>query len=285
MTLIRKLTMVALVATAITFFSLGFLMSEGSSDQASNSSNTEQLLASGQLDSVQIKSHLEKKLEGIQIESVEQSPVEGFYQVFYSGQVLYVSFDGNYILSGNLLGLTEEQPVNLTERAVTAKAAERSPQRAAVIASLKEDDMVVFKAKEEKYAITVFTDVDCAYCRKLHKEVPDLNKLGVTVRYLAFPRAGLGSSAHKKLESVWCSENKQQAMDNAKLKRQFSDNSCENPIASQYKLTREFNLSGTPALILPDGELIGGYLPFDKLHAYLEEKSDSSESASNSAGQ
>ncbi len=284
MTLIRKLTLLALVATAITFFSLGFVMSDGKSKPVAGKSGTKSSEVAEHLDAVQIKSHLEKKLEGIQIESVEQSPVEGFYQVFYSGQVLYVSFDGNYILSGNLLGLTDDQLVNLTERAVTAKAAERSPQRAAVIASMKEDDMVVFKAEEEKYAITVFTDVDCAYCRKLHKEVPDLNKLGVTVRYLAFPRAGLGSSAYKKLESVWCSENKQQAMDNAKLKRQFSDNSCENPIASQYKLTREFNLSGTPALILPDGELIGGYLPYEKLHAYLEEKSKSSESASNSAG-
>lgn len=284
MTFIRKLTLVALVATAITFFSLGFVMSDGKSEQVAVASTENSAVAGEYLDTTQIKSHLENKLEGIQIESVEQSPVEGFYQVFYSGQVLYVSFDGNYILSGNLLGLTEEQPVNLTERAVTAKAAERSPQRAAVIASLKEDDMVVFKAEDEKYAITVFTDVDCAYCRKLHKEVPDLNKLGVTVRYLAFPRAGLGSSAYKKLESVWCSENKQQAMDNAKLKRQFSDNSCANPIASQYKLTRELNLSGTPALILPDGELIGGYLPFDKLHAYLEEKAGNSESTTNTAG-
>ncbi len=270
------------IAAVFAIFSFGVLLS------ACDSKSTEQKSTSTAsvegLNPEQIKAHLEDKLEGIQISSVETSPMEGFYQVFYSGQVLYVSSDGNYILSGNLIGLTESQPVNLTERAISAKASERSPERAAAIASIQEQDMVVFKADKEEFAITVFTDVDCAYCRKLHKEVPELNKLGVTVRYLAFPRAGLGSSAHKKLESVWCSEDKQLAMDNAKLKRQFSDNSCENPIASQYRLTRELNLSGTPALILPDGELIGGYLPYNELHAYLKEKFANKDSESEAAG-
>jgi thiol:disulfide interchange protein DsbC len=282
MTLIRKLTLLTVLATAIAFFSLGYILSDKSASSPAQASP--EVSIAGGMNAEQIQAHLENKLQGIQIESVEPSPIESMYQVFYNGQVLYVTSDGNHILSGNLLGLTENEPVNLTERAVTAKAAERSPQRAATIAKIDEEDMVVFKAEQEKYAITVFTDVDCAYCRKLHKEVPNLNKLGVTVRYMAFPRAGLGSSAHKKLESVWCAENKQKAMDMAKLERKFSDNSCENPIASQYRLTREFNLSGTPALILPDGELIGGYLPYEKLHTYLEEKSQSDSTKSDTPG-
>jgi len=110
----------------------------------------------------------------------------------------------------------------------------------------------------------------------LHKEVPQLNAAGITVRYLAFPRAGLGSSAHKKLVSVWCAKDRQVAMNNAKLKRQFTDASCANPLDSHYQLTRQFGLSGTPALILSDGELISGYVPHEELVKHLESKNLSS---------
>ena len=200
-----------------------------------------------------IKVLLEKKLTGIEISSVEPSPKEGFYQAFYDGQILYISTDGQFLFSGTLLGLSGDEPVNLTDAAVSAKASELSPRRKAVIAAIKEEDMVVFKAEKEKFAITVFTDVDCAYCRKLHKEVPQLNAAGITVRYLAFPRAGIGSSAYDKLVSVWCSDDRTLAMNNAKLKRQFSPKTCTNPVASQYQLTRKLGLSGTPALKSPLG--------------------------------
>lgn len=226
-----------------------------------------------------IKVLLEKKLAGIEISSVEPSPKEGFYQAFYGGQILYISTDGQFLFSGTLLGLSGDEPVNLTDAAVSAKASEMSPQRQAAIASIKEEDMVIFKAEKEEFAITVFTDVDCAYCRKLHKEVPQLNAAGITIRYLAFPRAGVGSSAYDKLVSVWCSEDRALAMDNAKLKRQFSPKTCTNPVASQYHLTRKFGLSGTPALILPDGELIGGYIPFERLQKHLQDKAQQAETA------
>ncbi len=226
-----------------------------------------------------IKILLKKKLRGIEISGVEQSPKEGFYQAFYDGQVLYISTDGQFLFSGTLLGLAGDEPVNHTEAAISAKTSELSPVRAAAIALIKEDDMVIFKAEKEEFAITVFTDVDCAYCRKLHKEVPQLNAAGITVRYLAFPRAGVGSSAYDKLVSVWCSDDKMLAMDNAKLKRQFSPKTCTNPVASQYQLTREFGLGGTPALILPDGELIAGYVPFERLHKHLKSNEEKPETS------
>ncbi len=220
-----------------------------------------------------IKSILEKKLPGIDVGSIEPSPKEGILQVFYNGQIMYVSDDVRFIFTGNLLGLSGENPVNLTEEAMYLKAAELAPERAKIIGDIDDKDMVVFKAKDEKYKLTVFTDVDCAYCRKLHKEVPQLNAKGVTVRYLAFPRAGIGSSAYDKLVSVWCADDRQLAMNNAKLRRQFSPKSCKNPVASHYQLTRDFGLSGTPALILSDGELISGYVPHNELLKHLESKS------------
>ncbi len=226
-----------------------------------------------------MKAMLEKKLKGIEIDSIELSPKEGVYQVFYSGQILYVSTDGEFLFTGNLLGLSGDEPVNLTEEAVVAKSSELSPQRVEAMASLKEDDMVIFKADKEEHVISVFTDIDCAYCRKLHKEIPQLNASGITVRYLAFPRAGVGSSAYDKLVSVWCADDKKLAMDNAKLKREFSPKTCDNPVENQYKLTREFRLSGTPTLILPDGELISGYMPHDELVKHLESKTAQTDGA------
>ncbi len=253
--------------------------------QSRDSSDSEQKVVSTlksvqtDLSTEEIKLLLEKKLSGIEISSVEPSPKEGFYQAFYGGQILYISTDGQFLFSGTLLALSGDEPVNLTDNAVSAKASEMSPQRQAAIASIKEEDMVVFKAEKEEFAITVFTDVDCAYCRKLHKEVPQLNAAGITVRYLAFPRAGVGSSAYDKLVSVWCSDDRTLAMNNAKLKRQFSPKTCTNPVASQYQLTRKFGLSGTPALILPDGELIAGYIPFKKLQKHLQDKAQQAETA------
>jgi len=236
------------------------------------SANMSGAKSEGALSAEAIKIILQKKLPGIEISSIEPSPKEGFFQVFYNGQILYVSADGEFVFTGNLLGLVENGPVNLTEQAMSLKSSEQAPVRAKAIAALSEKDMVVFKAKDEKHVISVFTDVDCAYCRKLHKEVPQLNASGVTVRYLAFPRAGVGSSAYDKLVSVWCADDKQLAMNNAKLKRQFSPKSCSNPVASQYQLTRDFGLSGTPALLLSDGELIAGYAPHAELIKHLKSK-------------
>ena len=219
-----------------------------------------------------LKAQLESKLRGIEINDIEKSPLAGFYQVFFSGEVLYVTEDGQFLFTGNLLELAENAPVNHTEMAVAALEAKQAPKRQQVLASINEDDMVIFKAPDEKHVITVFTDVDCRYCRKLHEQIGQFNEQGVTIRYMAYPRAGIGSSAYKKLVSVWCSEDRLAAMDDAKLRRKFSNKSCNNPIAEHYKMTREFNLSGTPALVLEDGELIVGLPPFADLMKHLSQK-------------
>ena len=225
----------------------------------------------------EVKLLVEQRLPGIQITDIELSPLEGFYQAFFAGEMVYISNDAQFIFTGKMLELAESGPIDHSQLALAEQDLKRAPMRAKTIAQIKESDMVVFKAKEEKFVISVFTDVDCAYCRKLHKEVPQLNENGVTVRYLAFPRAGIGSDAYKKLVSVWCADDKTAAMNDAKLKREFGNfgkKSCENPIAEQYNLTRKFNLSGTPALILSDGELIGGYIPATELISHLNNKSN-----------
>jgi len=279
MNILRSLVFSFALCLSFSVFAEGFQLFDLDNDKKLDESQQLRVDVMSDLSPEAIKTLLEQKLPGIDISGVEPSPKEGIYQAFYNGQLLYISSDGQFLFTGNMLGLSGEQPVNHTDKAMSAKSAELSPQRAATIASIKEDDMVVFKADKEEYAITVFTDVDCAYCRKLHKEVPQLNERGITVRYLAFPRAGVGSSGYDKLVSVWCAEDKASAMNNAKLKRQFTPQTCTNPVASQYNLTRELGLSGTPALILPDGELIAGYVPYEELHKHLKSKSEVLETA------
>lgn len=219
-----------------------------------------------------VKNALEGKLPGVKIKDIEQSPVKGFYQVFFSGEVVYVSDDARFIFSGNLLELADNAPINHGQLAVARFEAKQAPVRAKIIGDLNTSDMVIFKAPKEKHVITVFTDVDCAYCRKLHKDIPELNEAGVTIRYLAYPRAGVGSDSYKKLVSIWCSKDKNLAMDEAKLNRKFGNNTCENPLESQYNLTQQFGLSGTPSLILDDGELITGYPQLKDLIGHLRKK-------------
>ncbi len=220
----------------------------------------------------QIKLALESKLN-VEVDSIEKSPIDGFYQAFLNGDLVYISSTGHHLMAGNLLDLTKQRPINLSQIAIQKQEAKLAPKRAELIANVNEADMVVYKAKQEKYEITIFTDVDCGYCRRLHQEVAKLIGKGVSVRYMAYPRAGLGSASHKKLESIWCAKDRLAAMDAAKLQGQFSPGNCQDQLAEQYYLSQALKLSGTPAIILSNGEIIGGYLPAEQLFAELQKRS------------
>ncbi len=142
------------------------------------------------------------------IESISASPMAGLYEVKLKGsRVLYASGDGQYIVQGYLFQLKDGKPVNLTEKAERLGVSK-------LINGIPVAETVVYLAiGETKTHITVFTDTTCPYCYKLHAEVPALNKLGVEVRYVAFPRQGLGSPGDEQLQAVWCSSDKKAAMD------------------------------------------------------------------------
>lgn len=201
--------------------------------------------------------------------SAEQVPGQDLYEVeLTSGEVLYSTADGQYFVYGSLFQATQGELVNITAKRSDEK-------RLALMGKLDPKDMVVFASKgEEKAVINVFTDVDCGYCRKLHREVPRLNELGVTVRYLAYPRAGVYADqkrtqftgSYKKLKSVWCDADRPAAMNKAKATGFIKENlNCEAPIEAQLALGAEFGVRGTPAIVLQDGELLPGYMPADEL--------------------
>jgi thiol:disulfide interchange protein DsbC len=214
-------------------------------------------------DLAKLKADFEQKIQGLKIEQIKPSPLPGLYQVIANGQVVYISADGRYIFQGQVYDQTEG--VNLTEQA-------KATVNAKLLSKFDDSKTIVFAPKKSKYTLTVFTDTSCGYCRKLHQEVPELNKQGVKVRYMMFPRAGLGSPDAKLLESVWCAKNQQEALTIAKSGGQVPEKSCANPIAEHLDLGRKLGLQGTPMMITNKGTVIGGYLEPNQLIAKLEEE-------------
>jgi len=193
-------------------------------------------------------------------DSITKSQIPNVYQVMYGTEVVYISADGQYFIAGDMINLDTRE--NVTE------VAKRSVRKA--ILGKKDLKPVVFKAKNEKHVLKVFTDIDCPYCAKMHREVPALNEKGITIEYLMFPRAGIGSSSFKKAVSMWCADDKKQAMTDAKERRPIESKTCDNPITAQYKLGQELGVTGTPALVTSSGKLIPGYIPANKLSAMLD---------------
>ena len=202
---------------------------------------------------------------GLPIGSLKESVLPGFYEaVLTDGAILYVAEDGNHFIAGDLYRVDPGGLVNVTEES-------QNVVRRELLQDLDESQMVVFApAKGLKRArITVFTDIDCGYCRKLHQEIPELNRLGIEVRYLAYPRAGVDSTSYNKIVSAWCAENPQLSLTKAKLGQEIEEKTCENPVAAQYALGGEFGVTGTPAIVFDDGRIQMGYSPANQLAARM----------------
>ncbi|MFV8571678.1 DsbC family protein [Marinobacter sp. SBS5] len=203
-----------------------------------------------------ITERLSQAVPGLRIMSVRASEAPGLYEVQSSnGDTIYTTEDGVYLLTGDMLKVTDNGIANVTEEA-------RAQVRQRQMADFGDDGVISYPAKgKQKAVIDVFTDIDCPYCRKLHDEVPQLNKYGITVNYYAFPRSGPNTPSFLKYESVWCSDDQQAAMDAAKGGRSVASKTCENPVGDQYQLGGKVGVTGTPAIVLEDGNMIRGYVP------------------------
>ncbi len=197
------------------------------------------------------------------VESVSKSPVDGLYRAHIeNGPTLFVSADGQYVLATDMYQVVAGGFVNLQE-------VERQEMRAVLAKDLEEnhEDLIIYSPKGEvKGVVNVFTDVDCGFCQRLHREVAELNELGIELRYLAYPRSGLQGDSYNKIASAWCAKDQQQAMDKLKSRETIETNVCEdNPVAKHFALGNEIGVRGTPALLLADGTLLPGYLPAKEL--------------------
>lgn len=206
----------------------------------------------------QLKQALAKSMPNVKPTKISETPVTGLFEVIVGSQVVYMSVDARYMIEGDLFDLK-------TKRNVSEEA--KSVIRLAAIEELGADNMLVYKPENVKNTITVITDIDCPYCRRLHSEIPDYLKNDVEVRYIFMPLKGPADM--KKTVSVWCADNQQVALDIAKAGGKVEDKTCNNPIKDHLKMAREIGIRGTPAIVLESGELLPGYVPVAKLVAEL----------------
>lgn len=219
------------------------------------------------IDQAQIKERFAKI--GVTVLQAEPSEMAGIVELTTDQGTFYASPKGDYFIPGKLFSLDE----NGKYEDVLAK---RNGPKFAKMFNEMEDEMIVYKAKDEKYVVTVFTDISCGYCLKLHREMEEYNKLGITVRYLAFPRAGATSDIGKQMANIWCSDDPQSAMNDAKLRGQNVSASsdqikqCQNLVIKQHQLGRAIGVTGTPAVYTPNGVNVGGYLTPEALLQRLQ---------------
>ncbi|MGH8044112.1 MAG: thioredoxin fold domain-containing protein [Stenotrophomonas sp.] len=192
---------------------------------------------------------------------VGAAPFPGFREVLVSGQVLYVSDDGRYLM--------QSQPYDIQNRTPASSAGLLS-YRKALLDKVPRSERIVFAAPNPKHTITVFTDIECGYCRKLHQDLPELNRQGITVEYLAFPRMGPASQDFVDMISVWCAVDKRAALTAAKSGQAVKPKNCTSPVAMQYALGQQVGVSGTPAIFAAEGSQLGGYLTPAQLAKALE---------------
>lgn len=210
-------------------------------------------------DNIRLK--LTALVPGMSPDSITVTPIKGLYEVTFGAQIMYFSSDGRYMLRGNLIDIDKRE--DLTENT-------RNKARKSVMAKIKDEEMIVFSPAKPRHSITVFTDIDCPYCQKLHAEIEEYNNAGIEVRYLLFPRAGVNSPSYKKAVSVWCADDSNKALTDAKQGKKVETKTCDNPIQSQMSVAQMVGVTGTPAIIFEDGELLPGYRPVKEMSMVLD---------------
>lgn len=195
------------------------------------------------------------------IEDLRAAPIPGFYEVTVQGQIVYVSDDGRLLLQGTFFDIPNK--IDLTEQ-------RRSELRRGLLAKAPASQRIVFAPKGEiKHKVAVFTDIDCGYCRELHKHMSEYNDRGIQIEYLMFPRAGVGSDSFRKAVATWCAKDQKDAITKAKAGEDPGATSCVNPIEAQYNLGQQMGVTGTPTLVFPDGSVAPGYQTPDQMDQRL----------------
>ncbi|MFT4816406.1 MAG: thiol:disulfide interchange protein DsbC [Pseudohongiellaceae bacterium] len=200
----------------------------------------------------------------LKIISLKPTPLSTIFEVeLNTGEVLYSDISGDYLFAGDMYRAGDAGLVNISTKAKQARSLTK-------IAAIPVEEMIIFTPEVVKATITVFTDVDCTYCRKLHSELDQLMAKGIEVRYLAYPRGGFEAASYDKMLSVWCSDDRKKSLTQAKNGQNLPAGDCDSPVLAHHALGNELGISGTPALIFPDGTVIPGYMDADRLATMLK---------------
>lgn len=209
------------------------------------------------------REQLVERFPGLSVDNIRESVVPGLYEVAVGAQVVYVSRDGRVLVRGDMIDLETDE--NLTD-------ARQHRLRADMIAAVDEDRMVIFAPEQPRHTVTVFTDIDCSFCQRMHADIEEYKALGIAVRYMFYPRSGPGTESWAAADHVWCASDRRQALTRAKLGQEVEARECgETPVAMHHELGADVGLRGTPAIVSADGRMLGGYLAPQALLARLEE--------------
>jgi thiol:disulfide interchange protein DsbC len=208
-----------------------------------------------------IRAAVAKLLPGVEVASIAGSPIAGWSEVAVQGRVFYVSNDGKYLIHGALVDVASDE--NLTRLSEGAL-------RKDLLDAVGADRRIVFAAAQPKHRITVFTDIDCGYCQRLHQQMADYNRLGISVEYLFYPRAGINSESFEQAVAVWCASDRRAALTAAKSGAVLPHASCTNPVRMDFELARKVGVDGTPAIYADNGVQLGGYLEPTEMLARLD---------------
>lgn len=209
-----------------------------------------------------VRQALEALVPNVKIDQIKAAPMAGFREVVLSGQVLYVSEDGKYLIQGTVFDVAARADLTEATRAVIRREA---------LAGVDASQRIRFAPENPRHTITVFTDIDCGYCRRLHQQIKEFNDLGIAVEYLFFPRAGIGSESYDKAVSVWCATDRQQALTEAKAGTEIPKRECTNPVTEDYNLGQRIGVDGTPAVYTAEGTYVGGYLTPEQMLQRLDQ--------------
>jgi thiol:disulfide interchange protein DsbC len=206
---------------------------------------------------------IRKALGQMNPDAIEATPVRGIYEVSIGPHIVYMSADGRYMFQGELIDVLNRSSLTEPRRRLAVKT---------TVDAVNEKDMIIFEPQKTKHTITVFTDIDCGYCRKLHNEMPDFLDAGIRVRYMFYPRAGVGSDSYKKAVAVWCADDRRAALTAAKNNKPIEMKSCENPIAEHMELVDKLGARGTPFIVLENGQTQPGYVPARQMARLLDQQ-------------
>ena len=194
---------------------------------------------------------------------INKTPVPGLYEVDFGNSFIYITADGKHAVQGDIIEVATN--LNVTE-------AKRSAIRLTKVESVGEKKMLIYPAREKRHVITVFTDIDCSYCRKMHNELEQYTLRGIEVRYLFYPRAGIGSASYNKAVSVWCADDRRTALTLAKAGEPIEQRKCDNPVKEHIQTAGVVGVTGTPTILLEDGTPLPGYVPAERLQLIMEHR-------------
>ncbi len=210
-----------------------------------------------------VRQRMKELVPEVKVDEIKPTQIPGLYEVRVGPRIVYVTSDGRYMIQGSIVDLK-------TRRNLTGPRTDRAI--ALALQQIGEENMLLYGEPGLPYTVTVFTDIDSGSCRKLHSELAEFNRQGIRVRYLLFPRAGVSSSSYTKAVSVWCAADRKRAMDRAQKGESLQPQNCSNPISSHMMLGQMVGVANTPTVVLPDGELLPGYISPEKLRRYLEQQ-------------